>query len=284
MAKEVRITVVDNDAVGMEIRGLLAEHGVSFYVEAEVKDRQTRLLVDTGASQQVELHNLEILEIDVEDLDAIVLSHGHYDHTGGLLGVLKRTRRGVPVIAHPKIFTPKFSSKTRLVYTGPPYKPRDVELEGGALLLAKNSVKITEGVITSGEIERTISYEHVEGFSVVENEEFLGDSMPDDQALFINLEGKGLIIVTGCAHSGLINTIQHAQKLTGINKVHAVIGGFHLIKASLNRINKTIEKLKELNLASLSPCHCTGMKATYMFMKAFNERCIPLKVGDKLKL
>ena len=284
MVREVRVTVVDNDAVGMGISGLLAEHGVSFYIEAKGREGQTKILVDTGTSQQVILHNLETMEIDIKNLDVIVLSHGHYDHTGGLLGILKSVERRIPVIAHPKIFAPKFSSKSRLVYTGPPYSPEDVEREGGVLLLARNSVEITKGVVTSGEIERIVPYERVEGFSVVENGEFLADSMPDDQALFINLEGKGLVIVTGCAHSGLINTIHYAQKLTGIDRIYAVIGGFHLIKASTNRINKTIEELEKINFALLAPCHCTGTKATFRFLETFKEKCKPIVVGDKLKL
>jgi len=152
------------------------------------------------------------------------------------------------------------------------------------LLLARNPVTIAKGVMTSGEIERGVAYEKVEDFWSVEEEKFKEDLMPEDQALTINLEGKGLVVVSGCAHSGIINTIRKAQKVAGASKVCAVLGGFHLVGADDKRIQLTVKELLKINPKVVGPCHCTGSKAVHRLVEAFGDGCKPLRTGDTIEL
>ena len=213
-----------------------------------------------------------------------MLSHGHYDHVGGLIGLLKCIGKQVPVVVHPKIFNPKFKVKPVLMFRGVSFTPSDVEMAGGVLLYAENPVTIAQGITTTGEVERTLAYESVEGFWTVDNGRFVKDVMPDDQALVINIEGKGLVVVTGCAHSGVVNTIRHAKKITETNKVYAILGGFHLADADDDRIETTIRELEKLNLKFIGPCHCTGSKVVKKFKEAFGDRCNPIQTGDIVEL
>jgi len=222
--------------------------------------------------------------VDLQKTEVIVLSHGHYDHVNGLIEVLKRIEKRVPVIAHPKIFNPKFKVKPSLKFKGASFNPSDVEAAGGLLLYASNPVTISEGIITTGEVERQASFEKVEDFWMVDNGRFIEDLLPDDQALVIDVEDKGLVIVSGCAHSGIINTIKHAQKVTKKNRVYAVLGGFHLAKADDDRIQATVGELGRLNPEFVGPCHCTGREAATRLMEAFGNHCHPLATGDIVEL
>ncbi len=160
---------------------------------------------------------------------------------------------------------------------------REVEEAGGVLVLAKGPVKLAEGVVTTGEVERSTSFEGVEEFWTVADGIFVRDEMPDDQSLVIKGD-EGVIVLTGCAHSGVVNTVIHAKSLMGVDRVKAVIGGFHLIGASEGRIRRTVEELRRLNPDLLAPCHCTGLKAVNAFMEAFGEKCRPPSTGDIIEI
>jgi 7,8-dihydropterin-6-yl-methyl-4-(beta-D-ribofuranosyl)aminobenzene 5'-phosphate synthase len=193
-------------------------------------------------------------------------------------------KKGVPVIAHPKIFDPKLKMKPHLKFIGTPCKPSDIEFAGGVPLLAAGPVQIANGITTTGEVQRTTAFEKVRGFWTVYNGSFVEDIMLDDQDLLINLENKGLVVVAGCAHSGIINAIKHAQNITETNRVYAVLGGFHLMNANNERIQATVEELKKLDPHFIGPCHCTGVKATKIVIEALGDRCRPLHTGDIIKL
>lgn len=269
----------------MENPNLIAKHGLSFLIEAEMKDaKQFTLLMDTGPSPDIVLHNMRSMTINPQKIDLIVLSHGHYDHTGGLLEVLRRIGRQTLVVAHPKIFDLKLRCRPSLKLIGSPFRSPDVEKAGGVMLYARNPVTLAEGTSTSGEIGREVAFEKVDGFWTVDGDLFVEDVIVDDQALLFNLENKGLAVVTGCAHAGIINTIRHAQKVMGIDKVYAVVGGFHLAQADDDRIAATIRELAGFNPMIVGPCHCTGFKATRQLVEAFGDRCIPLRTGDMLRL
>jgi len=266
----------------MPIRyGLVAKHGLSFFTELKAGGHTTNLLMDTGPSADIVLQNSHRLGIDLRKVDYIVLSHGHYDHTGGLLGVLKFIDKKVPVILHPEALKPKFVvKKKRLKKVGLPFPISELEGSKGILSLNRRTSSIMPGVWVSGEIKRVSPFERVKGFKTKKGDKLVDDNMLDDQALFLKVGKKGLCVITGCAHAGLINTIRQAQRITGSREVYAVVGGFHLANAGRERIRETIEELRNTGVRAIKPCHCTGKKAIAELIKAFGERCKQLRTGD----
>ena len=284
MVSEVKVTVLVEDSVNPNKTNLSAQHGLSFLVEAKTGDNSVFILMDTGPSPDVLLHNVDAMAIDLHRTEVIVLSHGHRDHVTGLLGALKRIGKQGPVIMHPKIFDPKFKAKPNLRFIGAPFEPRDVQEAGGVLLHAGNPVTISRGIMTTGEIERRTLFEKPEDFWTVHDGRFVEDLLFDEQALIIDLEDKGLVVLTGCAHAGVVNTVRHAQKIAEKNKIHAVLGGFHLTKANDNKIQSTVNELAGLNVDFIGPCHCSGNDATARFTEVLGDRCHPLQTGDVMKL
>jgi len=284
MVRALTIRVLVEDSPG-EVGGkFLAQHGLSLLVDAETNHGKTSVILDTGPSAEAIAHNMEAMRLDLGSVVAIVLSHGHYDHLGGILRVLKAVGRPIPVIAHPKAFSPKIVLSPSLRFAGSPFSASEIAKGGGIPLLGTNSIRIAEGIATSGEVERETQFEQTEGFWTIENERFIEDRVSDDQALILDLDERGLAILTGCAHSGIVNTVRTAQKVTSKNRIHAVIGGFHLYKADEERVAKTVDELVKLNVQLVSPCHCTGTVATGRLMQAFGERCRPLHTGDLVRL
>ena len=284
MVEKVRLTVLVEDSQSTTKQGLIAKHGLSFLIEGETNGEKFSLLMDTGPSSDVVLHNADAMGINLAKIDAIFLSHGHYDHTGGLIGILKSINRATPVIAHPQIFDAKLKLKPAVKFIGASFKPTSIEASGGVLLLARSSVTIANGIITTGEIERLTTFEKVNDFWTVNEERFVEDTMPDDQALIVEIDRKGLVIVSGCAHSGIINTIRQAQRVTDVGKIYAVLGGFHLREADDRIIQSTVEELVEIDPEIVAPCHCTGPKAVHRLARAFGNCCRPLRTGDVMIL
>jgi 7,8-dihydropterin-6-yl-methyl-4-(beta-D-ribofuranosyl)aminobenzene 5'-phosphate synthase len=282
--KKAELTILVDDSANTDKPDLLAKHGLSFFIKTETSDGELAFMMDAGPASNILLHNIERIGIDLRKTEAVLVSHAHYDHAGGLIETLKCIGKRVPVIAHPKIFNPKFKMKPSLKFIGASFKLHDVETAGGIPLLATSPVKIAEGIIATGEVERKLAFEKAEGFWTVENGKFVEDVMPDDQALIISIEDKGLVVVAGCAHSGIINTIKYAQKITETSRVYAVLGGFHLRDADNNRIQATVNGFTKLDPKFIGPCHCTGSKAVNQLLEAFRDRCCPLRVGNIVKL
>jgi 7,8-dihydropterin-6-yl-methyl-4-(beta-D-ribofuranosyl)aminobenzene 5'-phosphate synthase len=278
--KNVQITVLIEDTKSPAKPRLKSKHGLSFFIKAKIGDDEVTVLMDTGASSEALLHNVDAMGVNLEDVDVIALSHGHYDHTGGLLEALKRMKKRVPVIGHPTVFEPKLSLMPHLRLIGAPFAVSEVEAVGGVPLLASDAVKIADGISTTGEVPRITAFERVRDFWNVQNRKFVEDEMLDDQSLVIDVEGKGLVVVAGCAHAGIINTVKYAQKITGNSRVYAVLGGFHLGSAENERIQATADELEKLDLKFVGPCHCTGKRAVKKFAEAFGDRCQPLHTGD----
>jgi 7,8-dihydropterin-6-yl-methyl-4-(beta-D-ribofuranosyl)aminobenzene 5'-phosphate synthase len=282
--ERLKITVLVEDSLSARKRGLKAKHGLSLLIETRMAGVSSRILMDTGPTPDMVLQNAGILDVDLRNIDLIFLSHGHYDHTGGLIEILKHANKPVPVVAHPRAFNPKFVYKPSLKSIGPRFNQSLIDNTEGTLVLARNPVKIIDGVITSGEIPRENLFEKVKDFWTTEDDQFVKDSIIDDEALFINVMNKGLITITGCAHSGIINTIEHGKKITGINNIYAVLGGLHLEKADESRIQTSVDELSRINPRLIYPCHCTGSKAVDRLRSVFGERCTPIHTGDVIEL
>ena len=280
----VQIRILIEDSNSLTKPDLISKHGLSFYIRATIGDDKVTILMDTGPSSGALLRNVDSLGVNLEDVDVVVLSHGHYDHTGGLLDALKQIRKRVPVIGHPTLFEPKLKLIRHLRLIGAPFRVSDVESVGGVPILVSDPVKIADGITTTGEVPRITEFENVRGFWTVNKGRFASDIIIDDQSLVMDVEGKGLIVVSGCAHSGIINSIKYAQKITGNNKVYGVLGGFHLISADAKRIQSTVDELEKLNIAFIGPCHCTGKEATKKFAEAFGDKCRPLHSGDIVEI
>jgi 7,8-dihydropterin-6-yl-methyl-4-(beta-D-ribofuranosyl)aminobenzene 5'-phosphate synthase len=271
-------TLSENTVAGVNV---VAEWGLSILIEAD----GYKILMDTGRSFSA-AYNAITLGIDLSQIDKIVFSHGHFDHTGGLLHILKMVKGEVEVIAHPDVWALKYirRSEQAVDYIGVPFPREAAETLGASFNLTKEPVWISENIVTSGEIPMITEYEKIDpNLYVKEKGELKPDPLWDDQALFVKSE-KGLIIILGCAHRGIINTIRHAQKLTGMESVYAVIGGTHLISASPQRMDLTIAKLLNFGVQRLGVSHCTGLPASVMLAHAFGKAFFFNNAGTRISL
>ena len=276
---EFRITTLSDNAACMG--DFLAEWGLSILVETE----ESNVLLDTGTSISA-IHNAETLGIDLNNIDKIVLSHGHYDHTGGLREMLRRIKKDIEIIAHPDVWQAKYHRRKEDPerYIGIPFQRDELESLGARFNLTKQSVKISENILTTGEVSMVTDYESVDsGLFIKEDSTCRPDLVLDDQALIIKTE-KGLVIILGCAHRGMINTIYHAQKITGVTEIYMIIGGSHLIGVSEERLWQTIAALKELKIQKLGLCHCTDLPAIGILAQEFGEKFLFNRSGRRIDI
>ena len=284
----VLVTVLVDSATHYE-GPILAENGISFFIEAELNEGKIiRILMDSGITGDALLRNADELGVDLRTVDIIFLSHNHYDHTGGLLKVLKAISKRVPVVMHPETFSQKYAilpslGLYKLVYTGPPYTLEQMKDAGGVPLEARVPVPLAQGITTTGEIPRVTDFEVVKGFYIADGGVLREDKLLDDQALVIKMDGGDILIFTGCGHSGVINTIMHAKKIANSNRVRAVIGGFHLIDADENRIMRTVDGLKEAKPDIIAPMHCTGFKAMMKIAQEMPDAFREFYCGDSIE-
>jgi len=260
----VRIITLSENSAQLDLMG---EWGLSILVETE----SCKVLLDTGMSTAA-VHNADLLGIDLSTVDKIVLSHAHGDHTGGLREVLRRARKGIEIIAHPDIWVPKyarFGESER--YVGMPFLREDMESSGATFTLTRKPFKISDEIMTTGEIEMTNDYETIDDrLYARKGGKTIPDPLADDLALVVRT-GQGLAVITGCAHRGIINTVRHVQKLTGVEHIHTIIGGTHLYLSPQERIERTANELKELGLQRLGVSHCTGFNACMVLAREFGE-------------
>ncbi len=277
-----------SDAITREI--LVAEHGFAALVTVTCGETSESLLFDAGLSKYGLVHNMDVLEVRPKEIHSIVLSHGHADHTQGLMGLVERLgERRMPLLLHPDAFLQR-----KLVFPDghelnlPPPDRRLLSHEGIEFIEeTEPSYLLGNLVLVTGQIQRTTPFE--QGFPIhyaLTPDQWQQDPLiHDDQAVVMHVKQKGLVILTGCGHAGAINTIRHAQKLTGIQKVHAVIGGFHLTGALFEPlIPPTVAAFKDLNPTLIVPAHCTGWKATHALARELPGAFVPNSVGTRFIL
>jgi 7,8-dihydropterin-6-yl-methyl-4-(beta-D-ribofuranosyl)aminobenzene 5'-phosphate synthase len=271
--------------------GLMAEHGFSALVTVRRGDTTTSVLFDTGLSPDAMVTNADRLGLDLSDVHAVVLSHGHFDHVGGLAGLAGRGgTRSLPMVVHPLLWT-----RRRLALPGggfddwPTLSKRALTGEGFDLIERRQPSLLVDGsILITGEVDRTTDFEH--GMPPA-HQHWTGTTWEpdplilDDQALVVNVRGKGLVIVTGCGHAGAVNIVRDAQRLTGVPRLHALLGGLHLGGAFfVPSIGPTVRALTELAPDLLVPGHCTGWRAQHTLAAALPDSWVQGSSGTRYQL
>jgi len=286
--EEVRRVQLPTELPWGERQALIAEHGYAALVHVRAANRSATLLFDAGISTHGLVHNMDVLEVNPLDLHSIILSHGHVDHTQGLVGMLKRLgKRRMPILLHPDAFLNR-----KLVFPDghetktPAPDRRLLEQEGVEFIEARDPSYLVEGlVLVTGQIHRSTDFE--QGFPI-HYAEINGTWQPDplihdDQALVVHVRDKGLVVLTGCGHAGAINTLRYARALTGIEPIYALLGGLHLTGRIFEPIiPSTIAALKAMEPHLIMPGHCTGWKATHQVARELSEAYVPSSVGTWL--
>jgi len=267
---------------------LLAEHGLSCLIKVFAGTEEHTVLMDAAVTPACLFNNARLLKADLSKLEAIILSHGHPDHFLGLEELLKflkeKEKKEIPLFLHPEAFLerrlniPAIESPA----TMPVLDEGILKAAGAVLIKSEKPVSVAGDLIyTTGEVERITAFE--KGFPWAEAKfdgKWRTDPFRDDQGLVIKLKGKGLVVISGCAHAGIINTIEHAKKLAGTDKVYAVLGGFHLTGRIFDPIiQPTIDEMRKIKPDYVVPIHCTGWKAINRFAEAMPEQFLLNTVG-----
>ena len=274
-----KITVLcDNLVIGRT--DTIGEHGFSLFIESE----EGNYLFDTGRSFSV-VHNSIYYRKDLSSIKKIFLSHGHLDHTGGLPSVLQLIQKKIEVVAHPHIFLNRFRIKNKeRVYNGIPFTKGYLERLGARFTLNKEWFQITDNIFLTGEIPRKTSFEEgdfSQRYGIVDGRT-VPDLIMDDQSLVITTD-EGLLVILGCCHSGLINTLKYIIEKSGVEKIHSIIGGTHLGFLPEKQTEKTIEALKDFQIKKICPSHCTGMEVSIKLYEEFRDNFVLCGVGKVLE-
>ena len=269
-----------------EQENLLAEHGFSVLIILELDGSRQAVLLDGGLTPNALQHNLDVLQIDATDLRAIVISHGHVDHHGGLEGLFRRYGKlRLPLIIHPDAWKERrITFPTGMVIHMPPPSRNDLEREGVQVTDTQHpSLIVDDRLLVSGQVERVTDFE--KGFPLQQARTPEGGWEPDpwiwdDQNVIINVRNQGLVVVSSCSHSGAVNVLRNAQRLTGVQKIAGLIGGLHLTGSIFEPIiPATIDAIAQIRVGRVVPAHCTGWRATHEIARRMPDAFVQPSVG-----
>jgi 7,8-dihydropterin-6-yl-methyl-4-(beta-D-ribofuranosyl)aminobenzene 5'-phosphate synthase len=275
MARQVEVTIlVDNTS---DVPELATEHGLSMWVNIDEK----HILFDTGMGVAL-AENVVMLGIDLRETSAIVLSHGHFDHTGGLLHIFEQGISS-PIFMHPDAVGMRFGC-----LQAPPLIPIGMRPDIAQSLSEKTSdivgttgpVQVTDHTWVTGPIPRHTSFEDTGGLFFVDVDGLSKDAIKDDQAIWLET-AEGIVVLLGCAHSGVVNTLDYIAALTGTKQFHAIIGGMHLLNASAERLEATVDAMRRYQVKLIAPCHCTGDFVMPILAQRFPNQCVGAGAGSR---
>jgi 7,8-dihydropterin-6-yl-methyl-4-(beta-D-ribofuranosyl)aminobenzene 5'-phosphate synthase len=273
----LRITTLAEDTAGEP--GLMAEHGLCLLIEADGH----QILFDAGQGK-VLLANARRLGADLRQVEAVVLSHGHYDHTGGLAQVLPRASRPV-VHLHPAALEKKYARADQPPHRSigiPDLAAREIHAQARGVVRTRKPTEVLPGIYVTGEIPRHTDFESASGPFFLDEQCRRPDPVIDDQALYVD-SIEGLVVVLGCAHAGVVNTLEYISHLTGRGQIRAVLGGMHLLRAPADWVDQTLRALERLDVQTVAPCHCTGLAAVARFQSALGSRVVDCRTGSRLQ-
>ena len=283
---------------------LLAEHGFSVLIQPD--DSEGKILWDAGVSKVALIENMRRMQLDFKSISKIALSHGHLDHYAAMTELLHEMdsltgekewsesvteeeieswiqANRVPIVSHPVAFRERWWVKDDGTMVGPSLPPPAAEWRaaGANIIQSEEPYQLAPGCWTTGFIPRTSFEESGRSKKLLyrKGSDFIPDDLEDDQAIVINVNEKGLIVLSGCAHSGIVNTVNYAQKFSGIDSIYAIIGGFHLARASDEEIERTTEHIKSFGPQLVIPSHCTGLRAISRFAHEMPEEFVEGIVG-----
>ena len=269
-------------------KSIHAEHGLSYYVETVINGKASVCMFDYGLDPLGVMNNITLLGLDIGKTGAFSLSHGHYDHFTGAVSILKqnhsRIAGGTPFYVGDEAFARRYSLRPgRSEYDDLGQLNREaIEALGLKIVEVKNPTQIIPGAYFTGNIERVTAYEKVApNYLIKRGEKQERDDFRGEQALFFNVKGKGLVVLSGCAHVGIVNTVKHAQKVSDTDKIHAVMGGFHLINTKPEVIQNTVADIKAMKPEYIIPTHCTGFEAMVSFSREMPNEFILNTAGTK---
>lgn len=275
--KSINIKViVDNSAA----EGFVAEHGYSVFID----NGSDKVIFDCGQNEAF-TYNVSRAGIELDQITKLVISHGHYDHTGAVKDVLSAVTN-IRLYAHPNIFITRYS-----LHEG--CEPRDIsirenqrkllnDLPKNQVQLSTSSLQVSERIYLTGEISRVNDFEDAGGPFFLDTEKRVADLLSDDQSLCIKTD-KGIVIITGCCHSGIVNTMEHVKSHFS-QSIYMVIGGLHLVNAPNERIEKTIDAFRQFGIDKIIPCHCTGDNAIKLMQSELGDIVVPGYAGMEIEL
>jgi 7,8-dihydropterin-6-yl-methyl-4-(beta-D-ribofuranosyl)aminobenzene 5'-phosphate synthase len=266
-----------------------AEHGFSMLIRVFSGKRVYSVLFDTGISPEGVVENAKRMGLDLGEVSYVVLSHGHYDHFGGLTATLKAIKReNLPLVTHEDMFKRRGTTNSKGEIHEYQSFLKTADLANSKIIKTTKPLLVaSDFACVTGEIPRTVDFEKGLTNSQIYSEgKWQPDTLiADERAIVFNLKGKGLVVISGCAHAGIINTVKYAQQITGVKEVYAVLGGFHLAGREFEkRIEPTVEMLKQFNPKLIAPSHCTGWRALHRMHQEFQDAFVPNSVGNRYLL